>query len=223
MSDDSTATCSQCNLTHPKILHHIRLNATFRRLCTTCVLRLHPNHFCPSCLTVYHRSPPENAIVCFKCHSFSHRTCVSPSVTVRTPCATCLNPNGVVFSPRSSSWIYNSNNGSRRIDLAAARLLVAAAEISTVSMSRAEAAAVKEAEWRAKEASEWGKKAKEAVNHVVKVREIEKKKRDDECECECECSVVVDDVGSNSSFVGIGSSVGSVEAFEALKLAGESG
>ncbi|KAJ0533069.1 hypothetical protein HanIR_Chr09g0404161 [Helianthus annuus] len=41
--------CGQCGVVEPKYLHHVRHCATFRRLCTTCVLRLHPQCFCPTC------------------------------------------------------------------------------------------------------------------------------------------------------------------------------
>ncbi|KAI3774373.1 hypothetical protein L1987_48926 [Smallanthus sonchifolius] len=67
-----------------------------------------------------------------------------------------------------------------------------AAEISSTSITKAEVAAVTEADWRAKEASEWRKKAKEAVNHVVKLMEIEKKKRDGNHKA------VIDDVNGNA-------------------------
>ncbi|KAL8188878.1 hypothetical protein R6Q57_029633 [Mikania cordata] len=229
MKDDSTATstaCGHCGLSDRKILHHVRLTGTFRRLCTTCVLRLHPKSFCPSCLIVYHRSPPDNSVVCYRCHSSSHRTCVSPSVTGRTPCATCLNPNALVFEYKSCYW--SSNNKNPRIDLSAARLLVAAAEISSMSMSKAEAAAVTEADWRANEASNWRKKAKEAVNHVVKLMEIEQKKRGDDHK-----AVVVDvDGNCNKKFATIpvvntriddgNGSIEVSEALNAVKLSGES-
>ncbi|KAK9070910.1 hypothetical protein SSX86_009478 [Deinandra increscens subsp. villosa] len=207
MKDDSTTTtCSQCGLPDRKILHHVRLSGTFRRLCTTCVLRLHPKSFCPSCLTVYHRcSPPDHAFVCHKCHSSSHPTCMtSPSVSARSPCSACSNPNALVFDVFD---VFDPQPPGRGIGLSAARLLVAAAEISWMSMSKAEGAAVTEAEWRAKEASEWKKKAKDAVNHVVKLMEIEKKKRGGDNRKD-----VVDDGDVN----GDDNSIGSVEVFEGL-------
>ncbi|KAI3788758.1 hypothetical protein L2E82_01533 [Cichorium intybus] len=111
-----------------------------------------------------------------KCHSSSHRTCVSPPVAGPTtsshapsPCSTCLNPNRLVFDPKSA-------DANRGIDNAEARLLVAAAEISYMSMSKAEAAAVTEADRRAKEASYTRKRAREALDHVVYLMETEKRK-----------------------------------------------
>lgn len=62
------------------------------------------------------------------------------------------------------------------MDNDAARLLVTAAEISSLSMSKAEVVAVAEAERRAKEASYTRKRAREALDHVVYLMENEKKK-----------------------------------------------
>ncbi|XP_076931117.1 uncharacterized protein LOC143596156 [Bidens hawaiensis] len=183
MEVNSTATtattptaCCQRAVTDHKILHTVRLNGTFRRLCTTCLLRLHRESFCPTCLAVYHPSPPDAAVFCHKCGSSSHRTCVSPLVTGSTRCATCVNPSRLEFNSSSS----------RTIDVTAARLLVAAAEISMLSMRKAEEDAAMEVDWRVKEAADWRKKAKEDVNRFVKLVEIDNRTRDYD-------NVVVDD------------------------------
>ncbi|XP_076957317.1 uncharacterized protein LOC143632771 [Bidens hawaiensis] len=179
----TTTACSQCVFIDHKILHTVRLNGTFRRLCTTCLLRLHRESFCPSCLTVYHGSPPDTAVFCQKCGSSSHRTCVSPLLTGSTRCATCVNPSRLVFNP----------NSNRIIDVTAARLLVAAAEISMLSMKKAEEDAAMEVDWRVKEAADWRKKAKDDVNRFVKlVEEIDKNTRDYDYYYD---NVVVDDDG----------------------------
>ncbi|KAL4588355.1 hypothetical protein LXL04_001239 [Taraxacum kok-saghyz] len=174
-ANTTTTVCGHCGFLDRQILHHVRLGGNFRRLCTTCVLRLHSQYFCPSCFIVFDRSPPENASVCSKCFSSAHRTCVPPSVSGPTsssrtpsPCATCLNPSRLVFDPKRG-------DAKRGIDTTAARLLVAAAEISSLSMSKAEVLAVSEAERRGKEASYTRKRAREALDHVVYLMEIEKK------------------------------------------------
>ncbi|KAI3496199.1 hypothetical protein L1887_38553 [Cichorium endivia] len=48
--------CGHCGFLDRKILHNVRLGGNCRRLYTTCVLRLHSQYFCPSCLIVYYRS-----------------------------------------------------------------------------------------------------------------------------------------------------------------------
>ncbi|CAH1418769.1 unnamed protein product [Lactuca virosa] len=172
--------CGHCGFLDRKILHHVRRGGNFRRLCTTCVLRLHSQYFCPTCFIVYDRSPPEHAVVCNKCYSSAHPTCVSPPISAPTPssrapspspspCATCLNPSRLVFDPKRT-------DGNGGMDNDAARLLVTAAEISSLSMSKAEVVAVAEAERRAKEASYTRKRAREALDHVVYLMENEKKK-----------------------------------------------
>ncbi|PWA63564.1 hypothetical protein CTI12_AA349030 [Artemisia annua] len=68
------------------------------------------------------------------------------------------------------------SDGSRCIDKEAARLLLCAGKIAANSMSKAEVAAGMEADRRAKEAAFTKKRAKEALDHVVKLMAIEKKK-----------------------------------------------
>ncbi|KAG7024048.1 hypothetical protein SDJN02_15077, partial [Cucurbita argyrosperma subsp. argyrosperma] len=52
--------CGNCGSHGRWILHHVRLRGINRRLCTSCVLRLHPTSFCPSCFHFYDPSvsPP---------------------------------------------------------------------------------------------------------------------------------------------------------------------
>ncbi|MFS7967475.1 putative transcription factor C2H2 family [Helianthus anomalus] len=183
-----TTVCGQCGIEDRKFLHHVRHRGTFRRLCTTCVLRLHPQCFCPYCLGVYDRSPPIDAVVCYKCYSSSHPTCVSPPISTTmtstmstmtssrcsSPCASCVNPNLLVLN---LNRVESRSNGGRvvdRIDLNAARLLLAAGKIAAMSMNKAEVAAANEAERRAKEAAYTRKRAREALDHVVRLMVKEK-------------------------------------------------
>ncbi|XP_076907939.1 uncharacterized protein LOC143564598 [Bidens hawaiensis] len=170
-----TTICGQCGIVEPKLLHHIRLRGNFRRLCTSCVLRLHPQFFCPACLGVYDRSPPDDAVVCYKCYSSSHPACVLSSAPTPvasrnpSPCASCLNPNLLLFNLTRLDAA-----GFRVVDVNSARLLLAAAKIAAMSMSKAEVAAASEAERRSKEAAYTKKRAKEALDHVVKLMGKEK-------------------------------------------------
>ncbi|KAK1418317.1 hypothetical protein QVD17_27460 [Tagetes erecta] len=202
--------CGQCGIDEPKFLHNIRHRSNFRRLCTTCVLRLHPQCFCPACFGVYDRIAPIDAVVCYKCYSCSHSNCVPspPAGTITSsrspsPCSSCINPNLLVFN------LNRLENGSRMIDGNAARLLLAAGKIASMSMNKAEVAAANEAERRAKEAAYTKKRAKEALDHVVSLMRKEKR------------NVVV--VESNKKVCSVGNSVGcynkgdaSSEVLEAL-------
>ncbi|XP_071729742.1 uncharacterized protein [Rutidosis leptorrhynchoides] len=171
----TTTVCGQCGIEERKFLHNVRIRGNFRRLCTNCVLRLHPQLFCPACIGVYEPSPPDDAVVCYKCYSSSHPTCVTPpAVTMPSsrgpsPCSACINPNSVVFN------LNRIDNTRRAIDVGAARLLLAAAKIAAMSMNKAEVAAAMEAERRSKEAAYTRKRAREALDHVVKLMVKEKR------------------------------------------------
>lgn len=67
------------------------------------------------------------------------------------------------------------DNARRAIDVGAARLLLAAAKIAAMSMNKAEVAASMEAERRSKEAAYTKKRAREALDHVVKLMVKEKR------------------------------------------------
>ncbi|KAI3496488.1 hypothetical protein L1887_38852 [Cichorium endivia] len=172
--------CGHCGVEERKLLHNVRLRGNFRRLCTTCVLRLHSQYFCPACLGVYDRAPPVDAVVCYKCYSASHPTCVSsPPVSsiasTRGPfsCSSCLNPNALVLNLNRLE--NGSRTGGRAIDSNAARLLYAAGKIASMSMNKAEIAASTEAEKRSKEAAYTKKRAREALDHVVYLMVKEKR------------------------------------------------
>ncbi|KAL7590976.1 hypothetical protein Lser_V15G33766 [Lactuca serriola] len=172
--------CGHCGVEERKLLHNVRLRGNFRRLCTTCVLRLHTQYFCPACLGVYERSPPVDAVVCYKCYSSSHPNCVSsPPVSSiassrgSSPCSSCLNPNALVLNLNRLE--NGTRTGGRAIDNNAARLLFAAGRIASMSMNKAEVAASTEAERRSKEAAYTKKRAREALDHVVYLMVREKR------------------------------------------------
>ncbi|KAI3701851.1 hypothetical protein L6452_27245 [Arctium lappa] len=172
--------CGHCGVEERKLLHHVCIRGNFRRLCTTCVLRLHAPFFCPACLGVYDRSPPDDAVVCYKCYSSSHPNCVSstPASSIQSshgpsPCSSCLNPNALVL--KLNRLENGTRTGGRAIDKNAARLLLAAGKIAAMSMSKAEVGTAAEAEKRSKEASHAKKRAREALDHVVYLMGKEKR------------------------------------------------
>ncbi|KAL3515866.1 hypothetical protein ACH5RR_022768 [Cinchona calisaya] len=183
-------TCGNCGVEERRLLHHVRHRGVFRRLCTTCVLRLHPQSFCPTCFAVYHPSPPpsgpNDAVTCIKCYSSSHSRCVGPNSPNPYICPNCVNPNSPIFALKkakdlgieSSEAVSGNNAGDCRvIDKKAAKILLAAARIAAVSMSKAAVAARAEAERRAKEAAFTRKRAREALEHVAYLVAKEKLKK----------------------------------------------
>ncbi|KAL8541957.1 hypothetical protein ACS0TY_002991 [Phlomoides rotata] len=164
--------CSNCGVEERRFLHQVRHRGVFRRLCTTCVLRLHPQSFCPTCFQVYPPPPPNDAVVtCFKCYSSSHSRCVEPGP--KSPpnpytCPLCLHPNTPIFKLKSRKEAVNGKiEDFKAMDRDAATKLLAAAKIASVSMNKAAVAAKAEAERRAKEAAYARKRAKEALEHVA--------------------------------------------------------
>ncbi|KAA8536690.1 hypothetical protein F0562_029168 [Nyssa sinensis] len=171
--------CGNCGVDERRLLHHVRHRGIFRRLCTSCVLRLHPQSFCPTCFLVYDRSPPSNETVnCFKCYSSSHSHCVGSNVANPYVCPPCTNPNVPIFSIKKAKDGEGEgvDGNCRVIDKKTARVFLAAASIAAVSMTKAEVAARAEAERRAKEAAFTRKRAREALEHVAFLMAKEKLK-----------------------------------------------
>ncbi|GKE36043.1 hypothetical protein Tco_1455365, partial [Tanacetum coccineum] len=159
--------CGRCGDIDRKILHHIRLKGAFHHFCTTCVLHTHKQTFCPSCLTIHHHSPPQNAVVCYKCRSFSHSTCVTRHGSHLFSCFSCLNPGSLDFDMKIKE---GRSGGFKGINGVSGKLLVLAAEISNVSMRNAVVAAHNDAVNRGKEAVYAWKMAREAVVRVENMK-----------------------------------------------------
>ncbi|KAK2634625.1 hypothetical protein Ddye_029417 [Dipteronia dyeriana] len=50
--------CGNCEAHLRGLLHNVQLHDTHRKLCTSCVLRLHPSSFSPVCFAFYDSKPP---------------------------------------------------------------------------------------------------------------------------------------------------------------------
>ncbi|GMG99810.1 hypothetical protein Nepgr_001650 [Nepenthes gracilis] len=188
----TTAVCSNCNAEDQWLLHNVRLRGSYRKLCTSCVLKLHPSSFCPTCFSLHDPANPRpssqsrSILICFKCSSVSHTSCVPPNAP-KSPylCPPCSNPNFKVFyfktPSNSTSKIQKEGEDpkpNRQImDQRSAKALLAAAKISASSMSKAAALAKSEAERRVKEAALARKRAKEALEHVALLSARERIKR----------------------------------------------
>ncbi|KAL1558828.1 hypothetical protein AAHA92_09244 [Salvia divinorum] len=180
--------CGNCGAHERRLLHQIRYRSNFKRLCTTCVLRLHPQAFCPTCFLVYPPTLPNDVVwSCAKCYSHSHSHCVETNGAPPPNnyiCPLCVNPNAPIFKLKS---VEDANleidnvrvRNCRVMDRDAARMLLAAAKIASTSMNKAAVAAKAEAERRVKEAAFTRKRAKEALEHVAHLVHKEKARRRD--------------------------------------------
>ncbi|KAJ9181737.1 hypothetical protein P3X46_005800 [Hevea brasiliensis] len=170
MNRDHQSQCGGCGGDRRWVLHNVRHRAAYRRLCTNCILKTHQGLFCPFCFQVFEESlPPKERLMCLKCPSISHLSCVPCSHPHSPPsflCPPCSTPNFSFFNLDSSSTNDNTNSG-RPIDKDSARALVAAAKIAAVSMTKAAAVARVEAERRVKEAALAKKRAREALERLA--------------------------------------------------------
>ncbi|MCL7044939.1 hypothetical protein MKW94_019354 [Papaver nudicaule] len=188
--------CSNCNSKQKWVLHNIRHRGDIRKFCTSCVLKIHPGLFCPNCFEVYETSNLSSAVpitssndrvMCLKCPSVVHLDCVSKDIVNRYACPTCLNPSFDFLDSGKPP----SNSGGRVIDLNKAKVYLAAATISSVSMARAAFTLRVEAEKRVKEAASARKIAKDVLENLNVVEMEEKEKKEKNVEVGGSSSVVV--------------------------------
>lgn len=180
---NSPSTCDICGATQTLSLtiHNIRHRAHNRRYCTNCVLKQHPGLFCPLCFELHEDAalppPPHHRLMCVRCPSVAHRSCAFPSTTASAAppppffCPTCLDAN--------FTFLNLPDRKTGAVDVRSAKVLVAAARIAAVSMSKAAAAARFDAERRAREAAVARKRAKEALEHLAEVLACEQAERDE--------------------------------------------
>ncbi|KAL6514754.1 hypothetical protein OROGR_020333 [Orobanche gracilis] len=169
--------CGNCGAEERRLLHHVRHRGVFRRLCTSCVLRLHPQSFCPTCFQVYPPQPSHDAVLtCIKCYSSSHSHCVEAGGHISPPssyiCPLCSRPNTPIFKLKSAieanmEVVNTKTDDIRVMDRDSAKKLLAAAKIASMLMNKAAVAAKADAERRAKDAAYTLKRAKEALEYVT--------------------------------------------------------
>ncbi|XP_038878318.1 uncharacterized protein LOC120070585 [Benincasa hispida] len=184
--------CGNCGSQGRWILHHVRIRGINRRLCTSCVLRLHPSSFCPSCFQFYDLSVsphPVNRFTCSKCSSITHSHCVvNPacpdpqllsSTTSSYLCPPCAKPNFSFFDLDSKPRI-----SPKSIDRKTAVVLLCAAKIASASMGKAVIVARADAERKVREAAMARKRAREALEHVGFLLARERARRKEEASME---------------------------------------
>ncbi|KAK9161851.1 hypothetical protein Syun_008192 [Stephania yunnanensis] len=111
--------------------------------------------------------------MCLRCSSVPHSSCVAKEVASCYICPPCLNPNFVFFSSGSLSLGCRNVKGETfgggdrgAIDVKTGKVLVAAAHIASISMSKAAGVAKMEAEKKVREAALARKRAREALKRV---------------------------------------------------------
>ncbi|XP_060197544.1 uncharacterized protein LOC132626630 isoform X1 [Lycium barbarum] len=154
----SSRRCAICSATRPFILHLIPYRGLHRHLCTACVLDSHPGSFCPICFDVFLNNPPPPRLrlLCLKCPSISHISCVPHPHPSSYLCPLCSNPNFTFFH-------VTPNNNAIEINLHLAKQLVAAATIAFESIHNAAVMARINADIRVQEAL----LAKAEAKHVL--------------------------------------------------------
>ncbi|XP_042513034.1 uncharacterized protein LOC122087965 [Macadamia integrifolia] len=185
MMRDTGSECSACGSQERWLLHNIRHRSIQRRVCTCCVLKLHPGSLCTHCFEVYEGSLPSlhERLTCLKCSSVSHLACVGLENARQYVCPSCVNPSLLFFDVGGSNKKSKGTNGEPVlaggqgvIDQKLAKVFLAAARIAASSMTKAAATSRIEAERRVKEAAFTRKRAKEALERVVFLMEKEKQK-----------------------------------------------
>ncbi|GAU16751.1 hypothetical protein TSUD_199940 [Trifolium subterraneum] len=153
----SPETCHCCGATPttPLFIHTICYRSINRRFCTNCVLKQQQGTFCPICFELFNDSfIPNLHLMCIRCPSIAHRSCVLPSSTPDFAflCPPCADPNFSYFKI-----------DRRTIDFHANKVLAAAAQISANTLTRAATAIRLDAERRALIAVGARKRAVEAL------------------------------------------------------------
>ncbi|GAV78529.1 hypothetical protein CFOL_v3_21995 [Cephalotus follicularis] len=167
--------CGLCCREDRWLLHSLRHRGSYRKLCTNCVLNNHQGLFCPICLQVFDDDPPPPhlRLMCLRCPSISHLSCVSSSSAANFTCPPCSNPHFSFFSVNHGR---SNDKDTRFIDKDSANALVAAAKIAAASMTKAATLARVEAERRVKEAAFAKKRAREALERLLYLGAKEKEK-----------------------------------------------
>ncbi|KAJ4879064.1 hypothetical protein Rs2_36118 [Raphanus sativus] len=167
----STEVCQECGSQDSWVIHPARLRGALSFFCTHCLLRNHPKSFCPSCLAVYDPSPPRHyqRVPCSDCGSYTHIECAGDATSPPYLCPPCRNPTSFsFFRPLVGA------DGVHRMDKPLSEAFLCAAKISALSMKRAVVVAKLEAELKGRECVAAKKRAREALEDVLKIDEKER-------------------------------------------------
>ncbi|MED6183442.1 hypothetical protein PIB30_037955 [Stylosanthes scabra] len=166
-----SSSCNTCGASMSRwtFLHSLSYRANSRRYCTNCLLKNHHGLFCPICFQVYEESlSPHLRLICLRCPAIAHRSCVTsdggkPSAST-FKCPACSDPKFSYFRPMLEG---------EELDTKSALVLVAAAQISAESLSKAAAASRLDAERRAMDAAAAKNRAREALDRLARIVAME--------------------------------------------------
>ncbi|TKY52348.1 hypothetical protein E2542_SST23869 [Spatholobus suberectus] len=149
--------CSNCRLKERLLLHRLSIRGMDRRVCTSCVLRLHPSFFCPSCFEFFeHPIPSASAhrfVSCTKCSSLTHLDCLPSPPPATFLCPPCSQPN-FSFFPDSNS----------PLDKRRALVLLCACKVAAAALAKSLALARARVDQTVRDAAAARKKAREALD-----------------------------------------------------------
>ncbi|XP_023527750.1 uncharacterized protein LOC111790876 [Cucurbita pepo subsp. pepo] len=160
LQSNSISNCHECGISQSVcwILHNVRFKASFRRLCTNCVLKNNLSRFCPLCFDIYDDSTPPSShqrVMCFRCPSISHVSCASFRFSSTFLCPICSDPCFAFFDGFDSGGLRQSEPAVAVLagrDGKSAKAIVAAARVAAQSMRRAAADARAVAEMKIRNA-----------------------------------------------------------------------
>ncbi|KAK7278058.1 hypothetical protein RJT34_23080 [Clitoria ternatea] len=158
--------CAKCGTKDLRLLHRVLLHNTDRRVCTSCVLLLHPSSFCPQCFELLeHPLSTQRFISCTKCPSLTHLHCLPspPPPSSTFLCPPCSKPN-FSFFPHSHT----------PLDKHLSRILLCASKIAAVSSLKALSLAKAKLDRTLREASLARKRAKEALDHCLILEKVKR-------------------------------------------------
>ncbi|RDX61639.1 hypothetical protein CR513_60115, partial [Mucuna pruriens] len=154
--------CGNCRSKERWLFHRLSIRGMDRRVCTSCVLRLHPSFFCPTCFELLDHPLPNNSsaaahrfISCTKCSSLTHLDCLpSPPPPPNTfLCPPCSQPN-FSFFPDSNT----------PIDKRHALVLLCASKVAAASVAKSLALARVKVERTVRDAALARKRARDALD-----------------------------------------------------------
>ncbi|KAL0732545.1 hypothetical protein Bca4012_008754 [Brassica carinata] len=169
-SDAATSSpeiCDGCGSRDSWVLLPSRYRCIIRFFCTHCLLREHPTSFCPSCFAFYDSSPPHHSrrVSCSDCGSYTHIHCAGDANSSPYRCPPCRDPDSFSFFRP----FIDAASGVRCIDKSLSGAFLCAAKIAASSMNKAVNAVKCDAERRGKEAAVARKRAREAMEDVIKL------------------------------------------------------
>ncbi|KAK7392124.1 hypothetical protein VNO78_20553 [Psophocarpus tetragonolobus] len=162
--------CGNCGSKERRILHSLWVRGMNRRVCTSCVLRLHPSFFCPSCFEFFD-NPLSNTssasahrfVSCCKCSSLTHVACLPspPPPSASFLCPPCSLPN-FSFFPDSPS----------PLDPRRALVLLCASKVASASLSKSLALARARVDKTSRDAALARKRARDSLDHCSLLHHI---------------------------------------------------